>query len=78
MKLNLENTVAIGKRCAIYDAEGEEVKSCVEADTETGWIKRHKINPETGELIISHHGWIAIITERRPVPLRVEWLNKTD
>jgi len=39
MKLNIENTAAVGKPCAVFDAEGVEVKYCVACDTVTGEVE---------------------------------------
>ncbi len=74
MKLTIANTLEIGKRCKIFDADDDEVLDVVEANTETGSVLRHK---REGGLVVAMKGTCRTvkIRETRPAPLRVEWID---
>jgi len=75
MKLGLSNTVDVGRSCAVYDADGKEVKHCLFCDTKTGYVVTLS-NDDQGKIIIDHtRGEVCITKEKRSAPLRVKWIR---
>ena len=72
----IENTAGIGKPCKMFDANGVELLYVIEADTETGHIKR-RIKDRRGNFILAPSGEESLVVlEAHPPPLRVEWINQ--
>ncbi len=70
MKYNTKNTIDINKPIVVYDANGSEIKYCIECDTETGQASQLKVRPDGSMITINEE---PVISEGTfPAPLRVE------
>ncbi|HWL09547.1 MAG TPA: hypothetical protein VNQ76_14150 [Planctomicrobium sp.] len=69
MILTVENTSAIGQPVQILDANGQEVKKCLECHTESGWVRRFALH-EDGRIRTENRAPV-VIGEYVPTPLQV-------
>ena len=58
MRYTTENTSRIGKPVRVFDANGNELKYCTAADTDTGEVERLQVDAN-GEFVVAADGNIA-------------------
>lgn len=69
MIYNVENTVALGNVCRVWDATGKEVERCISANTETGEVVVQLVR--RGKLVMKG-GKVRTRRRKLPAPLRAE------
>ena len=74
MILTVEDTAEAGKRCRIFDAEGQEIVYAFQADTETGIVGQFVLDDNGNPM---HNGFEALREVKTyKAPLRIEWIEK--
>lgn len=76
MIYDMENTYYAGNPVRVFDANGQEIRYCLECDTETGRVMQLSINEDgTYE---EHNGDIVRVVKKYPAPLLVVPVREED